>query len=416
MLSGLTIRGRCLLAAGLAAAVSAVVLDERDLLRVAAFVLALPLLALWWTRHTRVGLHAERRLDPARVPVGTPVTVRITLSRAGRLPVSNLELEDHAAHDLGGGSRFRVDRLPRRDEIALEYPVQPKLRGVYRVGPLLTHVTDPFGMSEFRQELADRSRLVVVPHTARLSGMPGGSGIGTGTAGSTRPHPGQGLDDAMVREYRRGDDLRRVHWKTTARRDELMVRVDEHPWNGGSTVLLDRRAAAHRGAGTTSSLEWAVSAAASVWLHLHARGQPVRLIAEDGQALDTAMNTAQHDGADRVLDTLAAVGASSRRDLAFTRDPGDGQELIAVLGEITTAGVTELTKLRPHGARSLAVLLDVPRWGADSGEGGFDPQRSAARLREAGWCAVVVSDPEMSVATAWQHVCRGDAVSEGVAP
>ena len=89
-----------------------------------------------------------------------------------------------------------------------------------------------------------------------------------------------GEDDAVVRPYRHGDDLRKVHWRSTARRDELMVRVEERPWRGGTTVLLDHRLVAHRGSGPGASLEWAVSLAASICLHLHRYGHQVRLVGE----------------------------------------------------------------------------------------------------------------------------------------
>ncbi len=66
-----------------------------------------------------------------------------------------------------------------------------------------------------------------------------------------------------------------MHWRSTARHDELMVRLEERPWRGGTTVLLDRRDAAHRGHGPAASLEFAISLAASIGVHLIGRGDPV---------------------------------------------------------------------------------------------------------------------------------------------
>ncbi|MHA6800747.1 DUF58 domain-containing protein [Bounagaea algeriensis] len=414
MLSGLTIRGRCLLAAGLAAVVSALLLDERDLLRVAAFVLALPLLAAAWTLRTRRALHARREVAPARVETGQPVQVRLEVAAASHLPSGGLVLSDRTPHGLPAASHFRLDALPRNAPAAVHYTVHPRLRGNYRLGPLTTRVADPLGMAEAREEIAEPSRLTVLPRTVPLQGMSPGTGHGQGARGSSRPLPGRGVDDAMVREYRRGDDLRRVHWKSTARRQELMVRVDEHPWHGGTTVLLDLRGPAHRGSGAEASLEWAVSAAASIWLHLRSSKRPVQLITDDAQQLDTA--AAGPDGNDRVLDALAGVRTSAHRDLGFTDDPGDGQELVAVLGELTASGAAELSRLRPEGAQSLALLLDVDRWSGQS-DGSAGTHRAADRLRAAGWTAVVVT-PDMSVTTAWQRLCSvdGTEAAEGAAP
>jgi len=93
-----------------------------------------------------------------------------------------------------------------------------------------------------------------VPKVVGLFGLPSGAGIGAGDDGSIRLHAGQGESDVIVRQYRQGDDLRKVHWRSTARRDEIMVRVEERPWRGGTTVLLDHRAAAHHGAGRHSRM------------------------------------------------------------------------------------------------------------------------------------------------------------------
>ena len=86
-----------------------------------------------------------------------------------------------------------------------------------------------------------------------------------------------------MREYRRGDDLRRVHWRSSARVGELMVRREEQPWQSRATVFLDNRAGAHRGQGIASSLEAAVSAAASIAVHLSQRGFTVRLVTATGE-------------------------------------------------------------------------------------------------------------------------------------
>ena len=406
-LSGLTTRGRCLLAAGVAAALCSAVLNERDLLRVAAFVIALPLLSALLAASARVGLSAKRFLLPARVPAGDDSDVVLEVHAHGRIPAGGLLLEDGVPYTLGGRPRFVVERLRRRGTARLGYRVHPIMRGVHQLGPLRARITDPFGLAEFERELAGQSRVVVVPRTVPLVGLPGGSGTGIGDAGSVRLRSGQGDDDAVVRQYRQGDDLRRVHWRSTARRDELMVRVEERPWHGGTTVLLDRRLDRHRGRGPTASLEWAVSMCGSICLHLHQCGQQVRLVVEDGQVLvgDNA-ETGYSD--DVVLDALAMVTATHRKDLSIGVDPGAGHELIAVLGAMEPTEAAELARVRSRRARSLAVLVDANTWGGDGPERGgpvADPAESADLLRESGW-GVVVARQGADMAAVWQELCR----------
>jgi uncharacterized protein (DUF58 family) len=405
-LSGLTTRGRCLLAAGVAAALCSAVLNERDLLRVAAFVVLLPILSAALAAGAKVGLSARRHLLPPRVPAGDDANVVLEVHAHGHVPSGGLLLEDGVPYTLGGRPRFVVERLRRRGTARLGYRVHPTMRGVHQLGPLRARITDPFGLAEFERELAGTSRVVVVPRTVPLAGLPGGSGTGVGDDGSVRLRSGQGEDDAVVRQYRQGDDLRRVHWRSTARRDELMVRVEERPWRGGTTVLLDRRGPAHRGTGPAASLEWAVSMAGSVCLHLHHCGQQVRLVAEDGQVLVGDEAETGHSD-DVVLDALAMLQATHRRDLSVGVDPGSGHELIAVLGSITTTEAAELARVRTRQARSLAVLLDVSGWGGDGAAN--DPQDSADLLRDAGW-GVVVAGPGAAMPAVWSDLCRIGAV------
>ncbi|WP_410575083.1 DUF58 domain-containing protein [Amycolatopsis sp. cmx-4-61] len=410
-LSGLTTRGRCLLAAGIAAAVCSFVLNERDLLRVAVFVVALPLLVAAFISATRLRIGATRTLRPQRVAVGGNGEVQLELWRSGRLPAGEILLEDGVPYALGSRPRFVVERLPHDRRVALRYPLQPVLRGIQQVGPLRATITDPFGLCEFERELIGHSRLVVVPRVVALWGLPSGAGIGVGDDGTVRLHAGQGEADVIVRQYRQGDDLRKVHWRSTARRDEIMVRVEERPWRGGTTVLLDHRAAAHHGTGPAASLEWAVSFAASAALHLRRSGHRVRLVSEHGVTLADTPG----DGGDHydhvVLDALAALQPAHQRDITLAGDPAEGQELIAVLGTVSTEAVHELTQFRPRGIRSLAVLLDTPTWSAGVSapeQRAAATEDSAALLRAAGW-GVIVAGPGSPMPQVWAELCRSGA-------
>lgn len=407
-MSGLTTRGRCLLAAGVAAALCSVVLNERDLLRVSAFVIALPLLSAGLAATARVGLSARRTITPPRVPAGQQADVVLEVHAHGRVPAGGLLLEDGVPYLLGGRPRFVVERLRWRGTARLGYRVHPSMRGVHQLGPLRAKVTDPFGLAEFERELAGTDRVVVVPRWGRLHGLPSGAGVGSGEDGSILLRSGQGEDDAVVRQYRQGDDLRRVHWRSTARRDELMVRVEERPWHGGTTVLLDTRAVGHRGSGPGASLEWAVSFCASVCLHLHHIGQQVRLVTEEGTVL-VGDNAAAGHSDPAVLDMLASLRPSSQSEIAAGVDPGAGHELLGIFGALTPTAAAALCTVRPRGTRSTAVLLDVAGWAKAAGEPDedepTDPEESARVLRDAGW-TVTVAGSDASWAEVWQTLCR----------
>ena len=401
-LSGLTTRGRCLLAGGGATAVCAIVLDERDLLRVGAFVALLPLLALVLASRTRRTVKVERVIEPTRVPVGSPVEVELQLTGGPLLGALRLidRAPDAAGPQADAPPRFTVHRLSSRGTATVTYPLRPVLRGVHRVGPLTGTAGDPLGLAEFEQELAGPDRLVVLPRVVPLRGVPRALGAGEGTAGAALNHQGQGASDVLIRAYRQGDELRRVHWRSTARHGELMVRLEERPWRGGMTLLLDRRDAAHRGRGADSSLEFAVSLAASVCMHLFTRGEPVTVVTEDGVEL-TPPGTAS--GREQLLDALAGLRPSARTDLGGPELTA-GHEVLAVLGALGPGHVEALCARHPAGGH--AVLCDITTWDPAGGRSGA--AESAAALRRAGW-HVAVATAGVDPARVWDQLVAGAA-------
>jgi uncharacterized protein (DUF58 family) len=398
--SGLTTRGRCLLAGGGATAVCAIVLDERDLLRVGAFVALLPLLALVLAARTRRTVKVERMLEPTRVPVGSPVEVELQLTGGPLLGALRLvdRAPDAAGPQADAPPRFTVHRLSSRGTATVTYPLLPVLRGVHRIGPLTGTAGDPLGLAEFEQELAGPDRLVVLPRVVPLRGVPPALGAGEGTAGAALNHQGQGTSDVLIRAYRQGDELRRVHWRSTARHGELMVRLEERPWRGGMTLLLDRRDAAHHGRGADSSLEFAVSLAASVCMHLFTRGEPVTVVTEDGVEL-TPPGTAS--GREQLLDALAGLRPSARTDLGGPELTA-GHEVLAVLGALGPGHVEALCARHPAGGH--AVLCDTATW--DPAGGRSAAAESAAALRRAGW-HVAVATAGVDPARVWDQLVAG---------
>ena len=362
-LAGLTTRGRCLLAAGLALVACSVVLDQRDLMRAAVFLVALPLLAVSIVARTRYRLTCQRHLEPARVEIGRPATVVLRLDNVSRLPSSVLLMEDALPYPLGGRARFVLDRVEPRGVREVSYPVRSEVRGRFRVGPLSVRLTDPFGLCELTRSFANTDDLIVTPVISPLPAVRlGGDWAGGGDA-AARSVASSGSHDAAIRDYRQGDDLRKVHWRSTARVGELMVRREEEPFQSRATLLLDGRERGHRGDGPGSSFEWAVSAVASIGVGLARAGFALSLQRESGQALGPPGSALTES---TLLDALATVAPARGRDLPQTAGGlGSGQSggvLIAVLGALDLAEAKQLSRLRTGSAVCVAVLLDVDSW------------------------------------------------------
>jgi len=418
-LQGLTTRGRSFLAAGAAAAVCAVVLGQRDLLRVAVLLVALPLGCAVVLGRSRYRLALTRTITPQRVVAGSTARVRLELENLTRLSTRVLLAEDRVPYSLGASPRFVLARLPGGRRAAVTYSLRSEVRGRYAVGPLRLRLADPFGMCELTRSFTATDPLVVVPRTWPLSAVQaGGQWAGSGES-LARSAAASGEDDIATREYRYGDDLRRVHWRSTARRGELMVRRDEQPRQMRATVLLDARREAHRGDGPASSFEWAVSAAASAAVHLAGQRYGVRLLLDDSAPRWTGPYSGE--GAGELLDELAVATWSPAPVLrsavtALTRTGGDGL-VVAVLGEVDEDDVTPLARLGRQGARGIAVLLRTAEWtplpARRAAEIDAARARATAVLRSGGW-SVVDAGPQETIQDVWSRVTGGGGVAVDV--
>lgn len=416
-LSGLTVRGRGFLAAGAAAAACAVVLGQRDLLRVAVLLVALPLASVLLVARARHRIQLSRTITPARVPAGRPASVRLELTNLSRLPTGVLLAEDHVPYVLGSRPRFVVDRLDAHARTAVGYTVRSDVRGRWDVGPLRLRLTDPFGMCEVTRSFSATDPLVVVPRVHPLAPLRAqGSWLGSGES-TARTAAASGEHDVATREYRYGDDLRRVHWRSTARRGELMVRRDEQPHQMRATVLLDRRTVGHRGDGAASSFEWAVSAAASVSTLLVDAGYGVRILADD---VETPWTGRDHGHGAALLDQLAVVSTGGPHELRhasalLARAGGDGL-VVAVLGEVDTEDVAPVAALPRRGVTGVALLLRTTTWASLPPRRAAELQaardRTALVLDRAGWSVVEVGSDE-SVPSAWRRLVERHGVGGG---
>jgi uncharacterized protein (DUF58 family) len=406
-LRGLTLRGRCFLAAGAAAALCGLLLGEKDLLRIAVFLAVLPLLAAFVVSRTRYRLACARLLQPPRVQVGQHAEVQLRIDNLSRVPTGLMLLEDGLPYTLGGRPRFVLDRLGPRRHRSIGYPVRADLRGRYPIGPLSVRLADPFGLCELTRSFSSLDYLTVTPVVTPLPPVRlGGEWVGGGDS-QARAVSSHGEDDIATREYRNGDDLRKVHWRSTARTGKLMVRREEQPWQSRAVIFLDTRASAHRGDGPGSSFEWAVSAAASVTVSLARHGYAMRLVTDAGADIAAPAGLLA-EGA--LLDFLAEVQPSKADTLtpAIERLRHSAMEGLAVgiLGLLAPGEAEMLARARTGSSTGLAVLLDANTWIGLSGKGRADSEArfdaSARMLLQGGW-RVLEAARGASIATLWSQ-------------
>jgi uncharacterized protein (DUF58 family) len=402
-LSGLTTRGRSFLAAGVAAAVCAYVLGQSDLLRVGLLLAALPAVCATVLHRTRYRVSGSRRLSPSRVPAAGEARVHLRLDNVSRLPTGLLMLQDRVPYVLGPRPRFVLDRVEPGGRRDVSYRVRSDLRGRYPLGPLQLRLMDPFGMCELTRSFSTYDTLTVIPRVealppVRFSGEARGYGDGR-----QRSLALAGEDDVIPRGYRYGDDLRRVHWRSTARYGELMVRREEQPQRSRCTVLLDTRGIAFAGAGPDSAFEWAVSGTASVLVHMLERGFSVRLLTDTGSSVpgegtDGFAGSSQEtaDAAGLLMDTLAVIDHSDGTGLSRAYDVlrgGNEGLLVAFIGDLDEEQAAVLATMRRRIGGAIAFVLDPDTWVRETTDAA-DPEDGIAErlrlLREAGWTALSV--------------------------
>ncbi|WP_031149486.1 DUF58 domain-containing protein [Streptomyces erythrochromogenes] len=419
-LSGLTTRGRSFVAAGIAAAACAYVLGQGALLRVGLLLALLPLICVYALHRTRYRVSGSRRLTPGRVPAGAEARVQLRMDNVSRLPTGLLMLQDRVPYVLGPRPRFVLDRVEPGGRREVSYRVRSDLRGRYPLGPLQLRLTDPFGLVELTRSFSTYDTLTVIPRTeplppVRLAGESNGYGDG-----SRRSLALAGDDDVIPRGYRRGDDLRRVHWRSTARYGELMVRREEQPQRSRATVLLDTRRLAFDGAGPDSAFEWAVSAAASSLVHVLEQGFSARLLTDTGNAVPgeggggfSAGGQESAEAAGLMMDTLAVVGHSDGAGLSRAYDAvrgggygeggGDGL-LIAFLGDLDDVQTELAAKMRQRTSGAVAFVLDTGAWGGlpVPGHDVVPLEERLRRLRDAGWTALAAT-PGVAFGELWRQ-------------
>ena len=402
-----SVRGRCFLAAGLAAIVCGVQVGESDFVRIGLLAAAVPLLAWLLVRRTPRDVWVRRTLSTTQVEAGETAEVRLDVGTAADQRTGLLLLEEQLPPELGEPQRFTLDPMAPGQQQGVRYLIRTPHRGRYPVGPVQVRVVDPTGMVEVRRTISSHGSLLVTPRTEQLPRVSlTGRWAGAGDD-RTRDLVGSGSPDVTIRDYRLGDDLRRIHWPSSARTGELMVRREEQQWQARCTLLIDNRRIAHRGYGTASSMERAVGVAASISRALVDLDFDVRLVsATDGP---DARGHLRHEGAHSAagvaeqLERLALLGMTRNEHLAtgWVDERQQGGMILAVLGHLQPGDRELLAGLASAGAAAYAVVLDVGTW-----ERGARAEPAATPwLNTHGWRAATLTH-DGSLPATWQELSR----------
>ena len=321
----LTDRGWAALGAGLALGILWVLLGEIELLGAGALLVVTAVVAIALTRYSSPDVAVVRRIDPSLVHEGDTVTVDARVTNRAKRPSLNLSLIDEVG--ALGSAEFAVGLVRAGQTVSASYRILCRPRGVYPVGPAMARVGDPLGMAERQSASSGVDRLVVYPAVEDLIGFPMTRGRDPATHASKPEFSNRGGEDFYtLREYVTGDDLRYVHWPSSAKRDELLIRQLETPWQSRALVVLDVRRQVYENA---DCFEQAVRGAASVIRHLSRSGFDAELWAGGATTVHVRQYTA-------AMEQLATVSPHPKTDIravaARIRQTGGGGALVLVTG------------------------------------------------------------------------------------
>ncbi len=331
----LTDAGRYFLVIGAVTLISGLAFGYQTLAALGvAFLFAVLIGRLWIIRRPRVD--ANRVVVPERVRVGRPARSDLTIINTGRRRTSGgLALEQF------GGTQLPIElpSLEPNESATITTDLPTESRGVFRVGPLDVTRADPFGLVRSGEPDEGITHLWVHPLVHQLEPFP--SGIARDLEG---PDSGEALEGGVtfhtLRDYVRGDDLRQIHWRSSARTGKLMVRHNVDTHQPRSLVILDTRASSY----SAESFEDAIRAAASIVMASMTRGFEFRLMTTDGLELNHRMPPPT------IMDRLAEVGLSFRGGIADTleqvRSDLGGLSMALITGTITDEELADVNRFR----------------------------------------------------------------------
>lgn len=328
--------------------------------------LALPIcwgLAWWNTRHVEAVV--ERRT--LRGQVGQEAVEVIEVRNRDVFPKVWVEVEDPS--DLPGHRSKRVVIIPPRRTRNWMVTTRLTRRGLYEWGPLRLATSDPFGIFKRSRELGGSAQILVYPPVVDLphfqappANLPGEGRFRRRTHYVTPNASG-------IRQYAPGDAFNRIHWRSTARTGELMVKTFELDPASDIWILLDLERRVAAGEGEESTEEYGVRIAASIARHYLVNNRPVGMITfgKDLRVLEPERGGSQLT---RILETLAtayAVGDAPLGNILTEEQRRFGRHttLIVVTSATDDHWLTAIQALTQRGVRSAAVLIDPSTFGSE---------------------------------------------------
>ncbi|GAA3214202.1 DUF58 domain-containing protein [Microbacterium terregens] len=360
-------------------------------------VLAASVVSLYLTRRSET---VSRSLSPDAATVGRDALVTVRVGVRTALPTAPGTWRDTVPKGLTANAQGVFPALSsglRGAEriIELSYVATGTRRGIHPLGPLQVTSKDPFGLARRTTMFGERTKVTVAPSVIDLPALSNFAGEAGGTLHTTNNQLGQGADNLIARPYVPGDSMRRIHWRATAHRDELMVRQEEQESTPEATVVMDRGVLrfspeAMQAPGTDAGFEAAVSACVSVVTRLVHDGYGVEVIDSDGSMLAERIDGGDMTEVEGLVNHFATVTARRDEHLGKLVRVFAGVmtgPVVLIVGRFDPADADIIAPVAHHS--TLPLLLAVTPVGD-----------SLERAADLGWHTALI-EPDGDLAASW---------------
>jgi uncharacterized protein (DUF58 family) len=363
-------------------------------------LLALLLLAYLWAWTNLRGVKVERDVATSRAQVGEETRERLTVTNRWPLAKLWVEVQDHS--DMPHHSAGFVAYLPGKGRRRWMLRTPCTMRGKWTLGPITLHSGDPFGIFKLERSGGATGEIIVYPATVRLPAfrlpaaeLQGGQDIRTRTFHVTP-------NVSTIRQYVTGDSFNRIHWRSTARTGELMVKEFELDPTADVWIIVDMHERSQQIAGQERTLyqdrrlgreirveesteEYIVSAGASVAQHLLDANRNVGLLAW-GQHREAIPPEREARQLYKILESLAMLRAHGTHPLAevlvaegthFSRS----SSAIVITAALDPLWVTSVQQLLYRGIQVVVIYVDPESFGSVPGTAAIMQKLAGLRVQ-----------------------------------
>ena len=325
----------------------------------------LVIVSYFWTRSAANNIRIRRTLTNKWATTGDAIDEEILLSNLGRLPILLVELDDRS--NLPGYTASVAENLDGRQTKRWISGGKALRRGLFTLGPMTVRTGDPFGIFLAEFDFPQVSTLVVYPPISVMPDFRIPTGSFFGNTRSNIRSPQVTADASSVRELVPGDEMKRIHWLSTARKMTLMVKEFDLEPAASVWLVLDMQRSIQNGSGDESTEEYAVKIASALAYQQVRDGKSVGLAAFGRERIlvEPQKGTRQLW---RILEQLATINANGNSDFAqFLTETapafGRGMSLVAITPSSEPDWATALLNLGGRGLFPGAVLIDGESFG-----------------------------------------------------